>query len=290
MGRSLLVLKFRPVLKKCFFLIGAMAVLAFSLFVFPTGAQAADNASCASWNPPASVIAGQPFTLTVTMQNNGTTVWQSATQYKLGSYDSSFWPWTTIWSPGRWEMPVASVNPGSAVTFSNISVTAPSTPGTYTNFGFKMLQENVRWFGAACGPATVTVTASTPTPTPTPTPTSLPSDWKESSSWKTPKHSYPLVDFTWSPSEPAAKQQAQFTDLTTFYDTGGTGQRAWSWLFKAPSPSPSSALQNPAYTYDSAGFYQVQETVTDKDGYTCPSTKQINISLPIPVWKEVSPR
>jgi PKD repeat protein len=116
------------------------------------------------------------------------------------------------------------------------------------------------------------------------------SDWKESSSWKTPKHSYPLVDFTWSPSEPAAKQQAQFTDLTTFYDTGGTGQRAWSWLFKAPSPSPSSALQNPAYTYDSAGFYQVQETVTDKDGYTCPSTKQINISLPIPVWKEVSPR
>ena len=115
------------------------------------------------------------------------------------------------------------------------------------------------------------------------------SGWKESGSWKTPKHAYPLVDFTYFPStDIPAGQPVQFTDQTTFYDGGGT--RTWSWLFKAPAPSPSSALQNPTYTYTSAGNYQVSETVTDKDGYTCPRTEPITIAQPVPVWKEVSPK
>jgi|GEM_PF-5949350 len=116
------------------------------------------------------------------------------------------------------------------------------------------------------------------------------SNWTESSSWKTPKHAYPQVNFTYSPSTNIpANQPVQFTDQTIFSDTGGTGQRSWNWLFKAPALTPSSTLQNPTYTYTDPGSYQVQETVTDKDGYTCPSTKQINISLPIPIWKEVAP-
>lgn len=112
-----------------------------------------------------------------------------------------------------------------------------------------------------------------------------------SKQWKTPKHAYPLVSFTWSPLlSPSANQPIQFTDLTTFYDTGGTGPRAWSWLFKAPSPSPSSTVQNPIYTYTANGSYTVKETVTDKDGYTCALAKPINVDRPIPVWKEVSPK
>jgi hypothetical protein len=116
------------------------------------------------------------------------------------------------------------------------------------------------------------------------------SNWTESSSWKTPKHPYPQVNFTYSPSSNIpANQPVQFTDQTVFYDGGG-GTRTWNWLFKAPAPTPSSTLQNPAYTYTSAGSYQVQETVTDKDGYSCSITKQVDIILPIPIWKEVSPR
>ena len=115
------------------------------------------------------------------------------------------------------------------------------------------------------------------------------SAWKDSGSWRTPKHAYPLVDFTYSPStDIPAKQPVQFTDSTTFYDGGGA--RAWNWLFKAPSSSPSSTLQNPAYTYDDPGTYDVTETATDKDNYSCSRTKQLNIAQPVPVWKEVSPR
>jgi len=121
------------------------------------------------------------------------------------------------------------------------------------------------------------------------------SNWTESSSWKTPKHAYPQVNFTYSPSTSIpANQPVQFTDQTIFSDTGGTGQRSWNWLFKAPASTPSSTLQNPTYTYTDPGSYQVQETVTDKDGYTCSCTQQnscavINIALPIPIWKEVAP-
>ncbi len=117
------------------------------------------------------------------------------------------------------------------------------------------------------------------------------SGWTTSSTWKTPKHAYPLVNFIWVPLlNPSANQLIQFTDQTTFYDTSGVGQRGWSWLFKAPAGSPNSTLQNPTYTYAANGTYSVSDTVTDKDGYVCSLTKPINIDRPIPVWKEVSPR
>jgi PKD repeat protein len=119
----------------------------------------------------------------------------------------------------------------------------------------------------------------------------LVSTWESSPSWKTPKHAFPLVNFTWSPLlNPSANQPIQFTDQTTFYDTGGIGLRGWSWLFKAPALTPSSTLQNPTYTYAVGGAYDVTETVTDKDGYSCSLNKRINIDRPIPVWKEVSPK
>jgi hypothetical protein len=118
----------------------------------------------------------------------------------------------------------------------------------------------------------------------------LVSGWTTSNTWKTPKHAYPLVNFTWSPLlNPSANQPIQFTDQTTFYDSGG-GQRVWSWLFKAPAGSPSSTIQNPTYTYTANGSYTVSETVTDKDGYSCVLSKSINIDKPIPTWKEVSPK
>ncbi|MBI2669714.1 MAG: hypothetical protein HYX20_01005 [Candidatus Yanofskybacteria bacterium] len=116
------------------------------------------------------------------------------------------------------------------------------------------------------------------------------SNWSVSSSWKTPKHAYPKVNFSWSPLQPAVNQSVQFTDTTQFFDAGGVGQRAWSWLFKAPAPTPSSTLQNPAYTYTTTGTYNITETVTDKDGYVCALTKPIGIEKPIPVWEEVSPK
>lgn len=109
-------------------------------------------------------------------------------------------------------------------------------------------------------------------------------------SWKTPKHAYPSVDFSWLPSNPAVNQLIQFTDQTQLFDIGGIGQRAWNWLFKAPAVSPNSTQQNPTYTYNSSGSYSVKLTVTDKDSYSCSLTKLLNIDRPIPIWEEVSPK
>lgn len=113
------------------------------------------------------------------------------------------------------------------------------------------------------------------------------SNWTESGSWKTPKHAYPYVDFTYSPLiDIPAKQPVQFTDQTTFYDGGG-GTRVWSWVF---GDGGTSSQQNQSHTYNLPGLYQASLTATDKDNYSCSRTKPITIQLPIPVWKEVSPR
>lgn len=107
-----------------------------------------NNAQCVSVAAAGPVYAGKPFVATVTMRNNGTRVWRPSTLHRLGSYDSSFPPWTTAWAPGRWELP-REIAPNTDVTL-NVTVTAPNAAGRYENFGFKMLQEGVEWFGADC--------------------------------------------------------------------------------------------------------------------------------------------
>ncbi len=111
------------------------------------------------------------------------------------------------------------------------------------------------------------------------------SSWAYSNSWKTPKHAYPNVNFTWSPSNALINQPVQFTDNTQFFDGGGS--RVWNWLF---GDGGTSAIQNPNHTYSTVGAYSVTETVTDKDGYTCALTQPLNVAEPMPVWKEVSPK
>lgn len=111
------------------------------------------------------------------------------------------------------------------------------------------------------------------------------SNWKESTPWTTPKHAYPSVDFKWLPLEPQAGQAVQFTDLTQFFDGGGT--HVWNWLF---GDGGSSTLQNPKHAYSTTSSYNVTETVTDKDGYSCSRTRPLGMQRPTPIWKEVSPK
>ncbi|MBI2627169.1 MAG: PKD domain-containing protein [Parcubacteria group bacterium] len=120
------------------------------------------------------------------------------------------------------------------------------------------------------------------------------SDWVNSPSWKTPIHPYPQVDFNCSqdfntcnpPSIFKTNKQINFADLTIFYDDKGKGQRDWLWNF---GDGTSSIIQNPTKTYTAENIYNVTETVTDKDGYTCSLTRPLNVQRPIPIWKEVIP-
>ena len=81
----------------------------------------------------------------------------------------------------------------------------------------------------------------------------------------------PTANFTWTPSDPLARTDVQFTDLST--DTGGIV--SWSWDFGDNGSSPS---QNPKHEYEKGGTYQVKLTVTDGDGSLDTLQKTVTIT------------
>jgi len=115
-----------------------------------------DNSSCVSIAAPANVDANQSFSATVTLLNNGTTAWDPATLYRLGSQG----PQDNItWGTGRVFLN-SPVTPGNTVAIT-VNATAPLTPGTYA-FDWKMVHDLVQWFGSTC---TSTITVNPPSPT-----------------------------------------------------------------------------------------------------------------------------
>lgn len=103
-------------------------------------------------------------------------------------------------------------------------------------------------------------------------------------SWKTPKHPYPLVNFSWLPLKPLISQSITFTDGTTFYDGGGT--KTWNWTAPSAIP-PSGTLSTFNTKYTVPGIYTVTDTVTDKDGYSCALSQPVTVQKSIPIWKEI---
>jgi phosphatidylserine/phosphatidylglycerophosphate/cardiolipin synthase-like enzyme len=84
---------------------------------------------------------GQELTVTITMKNVGTTTWDPAAKYFLGSQNpENNWTWGLARVP--LDHPVAQ---GEQKTFT-FTITAPTTPGDYP-FQWRLVQENVEWFG-----------------------------------------------------------------------------------------------------------------------------------------------
>jgi hypothetical protein len=100
--------------------------------------------------PTSPLVAGQRYSVTVKMQNNGSTTWPAGTTYALGSQNPTD---NLTWGMGRVRLD-SNVYPGQAYIFK-FDVTAPD-PGTY-NFQWKMIQEGVEWFGALTPNMSLTV-------------------------------------------------------------------------------------------------------------------------------------
>jgi Zn-dependent metalloprotease len=109
-----------------------------------------NNATFVSQSVPTSMIAGQSYSVSVTMNNSGTTTWTPGV-HRLGSQNPEN---NSTWG-GRVDLPY-SVAPGQNVTFY-FTVTAPPA-GTY-NFQWRMLEEYVQWFGDYTPNVVVTVTS-----------------------------------------------------------------------------------------------------------------------------------
>ena len=81
--------------------------------------------------------------VSITIKNTGTDAWTQAGGFKLGSQNPQD---NMIWGLGRVELAVGETIPvGGSKTFV-FKVTAPAAAGIY-NFQWKMLRENVTWFG-----------------------------------------------------------------------------------------------------------------------------------------------
>ncbi|MBI4811990.1 VWA domain-containing protein [Candidatus Falkowbacteria bacterium] len=112
------------------------------------------------------------------------------------------------------------------------------------------------------------------------------SEWTSGPSFVTPKHLYPAINFSWAPLKPGVGEDISFTDRSTAY--GGATKASWNWIFSGGDPS-SSNQQNPVARFVLLGAKRVTLSVTDSDNLTCTLTKTLNIRLPIPQWKEITP-
>ena len=112
-----------------------------------------NDAVVVSESVPSSMTAGQTYPVSVTVQNTGTSTWSTDNLYRLGSQNPQD---NATWGLGRVELP-GPVPPGASVTF-NFSVAAPSAVGSY-NFQWRMVEDNVEWFGGYADNVAVNVQA-----------------------------------------------------------------------------------------------------------------------------------
>jgi hypothetical protein len=121
------------------------------------GCTLPNDARILSQSVPATMVAGQTYTVSMTLKNVGSQAWNpvgaSCNAYRLGTANGNNWG---AWG-GRVDL-AAAVPAGQSVTLT-FNVTAPSTPGTY-NFQWRMIQECVAWFGDFSPNVPVTVRAA----------------------------------------------------------------------------------------------------------------------------------
>src|SRR6185295_16046578 len=92
----------------------------------PPTAESINNAQFVSQSVPATMTAGQTYTVSVSMKNTGTNPWSEATLHRLGSENPRD---NSTWGMGRVLLASGeTIAPGATKTFT-WTVSAPSTPG-----------------------------------------------------------------------------------------------------------------------------------------------------------------
>ncbi len=63
----------------------------------------------------------------------------------------------------------------------------------------------------------------------------------------------------------------------------------YSWTFEGGNPSSATSTSTVTTTFEDIGYRSVTLEVTDASGYSCIRNETMDIKLPIPEWKEMSP-
>lgn len=112
-----------------------------------------DDAKFISQSVPATLNTGEVRTVSITMSNSGSSTWTRAAGYALGSQSPQD---NVVWGTGRVLLGTSeSILPGQQKTFT-FTITAPNSPGNYF-FQWRMLRENVAWFGQLTTRLTISV-------------------------------------------------------------------------------------------------------------------------------------
>ena len=112
------------------------------VFTIEVAGRARDDASFVSYvDVPSKMAAGSSATVTVRMQNTGTTTWTSADGYQLGSQRPQD---NVTWGLSRVALP-SDVAPNATVDFT-FAITAPATVKGH-KFRWRMLRGADGWFG-----------------------------------------------------------------------------------------------------------------------------------------------
>jgi hypothetical protein len=229
---------------------------------------ASPNAAVVSQLLATAMVAGQQYSVQVTMLNNGGTTWTAASNYRLGAinpYDN------TTWGMNRVGLATGeSIAPGQQKMFV-WTVTAPPA-GTY-NFQWRMVQDGVAWFG---DPSTNMVVNSTAGP--------------------------PDAAFVSQSIPTTVGIGQQFTASVTMRNTGGTTWTAGA-LYKLGSINPQDTLawganrvalasgesiapgQQKTFTWTArapsgAGFYNFQWRMV-QDGVTWFGQNSVNVVITV---------
>jgi hypothetical protein len=126
------------------------------LTVTTAGTTQTNAATFVSQSVPTSMTAGSVHSVSVTMRNSGTSTWTAASAYKLGSQNPQD---NSTWGSHRANLAAGdAIAPGQSKTFT-FNVTAPGTARTY-NFQWRMVRENVMWFGGYSNNVGVTVSSA----------------------------------------------------------------------------------------------------------------------------------
>jgi arylsulfatase A-like enzyme len=107
------------------------------------GEQIVSNAAFLRQEVPETMDPGKTATVSITMRNNGGSIWTATDSYMLGS-----------WNPednNTWRISRVALNQGEQIKpgenkIFEFEITAPTVEGKYY-FQWRMLEENVEWFG-----------------------------------------------------------------------------------------------------------------------------------------------